>query len=151
MMATYATLSYKWLMVTTFFVFSSTLFLIDTYFSLNLEKLQSHAILYVCLLSHFNHIRLSATLGLQPTRLLCPWDFSGKNTGVGRHTLLQGIFPTQELKLGLFCLLHWQMSSLHQCHLGSPLLDYHQKNIYEKQNILVFFFLHVRTPFIVQD
>ena len=33
---------------------------------------------------------------LQPTRLLCPWDFSGKNTRVGRHFLLQGIFPNQE-------------------------------------------------------
>jgi len=28
-------------------------------------------------------------------RLLCPWDFPGKNTGVGSHSLLQGIFPTQ--------------------------------------------------------
>ena len=28
--------------------------------------------------------------GLQPTRLLCPWDFPGKNTGVGWHFLLQG-------------------------------------------------------------
>ena len=27
--------------------------------------------------------------GLQPTRLLCPWDFPGKSTGVGRHYLLQ--------------------------------------------------------------
>ena len=26
--------------------------------------------------------------GLQPTRLLCPWDFPGKSTGVGRHCLL---------------------------------------------------------------
>ena len=32
--------------------------------------------------------------GLQPTRLLCPWDFRGKSTGVGCHFLLQGIFPT---------------------------------------------------------
>ena len=32
---------------------------------------------------------------LQPTRLLCPWDSPGKNTGVGCHALLQGIFPTQ--------------------------------------------------------
>ena len=31
--------------------------------------------------------------GLQPTRLLCPWDSPGKNTGVGCHALLQGIFP----------------------------------------------------------
>ena len=28
--------------------------------------------------------------GLQPTRLLCPWDSPGKNTGVGCHTLLWG-------------------------------------------------------------
>ena len=35
------------------------------------------------------------------TRLLCPCDFPGKNTGVGCHFLLQGIFPTQELNLGL--------------------------------------------------
>ena len=34
--------------------------------------------------------------GLHPTRLLCPWDSPGKNTGVGCHALLQGIFPTQE-------------------------------------------------------
>ena len=32
---------------------------------------------------------------LQPTRLLCPWDSSGKNSGGGCHFLLQGIFPTQ--------------------------------------------------------
>ena len=39
--------------------------------------------------------------GLQPTKLLCPWDFSGKSTGVGCHFLLQGILPTQGLNLGL--------------------------------------------------
>ena len=33
--------------------------------------------------------------GLQPTRLLYPWDSPGKNTGVGCHFLLQGIVPTQ--------------------------------------------------------
>ena len=27
--------------------------------------------------------------GLQPTRLLCPWDFPGKSTGVGCHCFLQ--------------------------------------------------------------
>ena len=27
--------------------------------------------------------------GLQPTRLLRPWDFAGKSTGVGCHGLLQ--------------------------------------------------------------
>ena len=38
--------------------------------------------------------------GLQPARLLCPWD-SGKNTGVGCHALLQGTFPTQGSNPGL--------------------------------------------------
>ena len=32
--------------------------------------------------------------GLGPTRLLCAWDFSGKNTGVGCHFLFLEIFPT---------------------------------------------------------
>ena len=38
--------------------------------------------------------------GLQPTRLLGPWDFPGKSSGVGCHCLLQGIFLTQGLNLG---------------------------------------------------
>ena len=32
---------------------------------------------------------------LMDCRLLHPWDFPGKNTAVGCHFLLQGIFPTQ--------------------------------------------------------
>ena len=38
--------------------------------------------------------------GLQPPKLLCPRDFSGKNTAVSCHFLLQGIFPSQGLNLG---------------------------------------------------
>ena len=34
-------------------------------------------------------------------RLLCPWNFQGKNTGVDSHSLLQGIFLTQGLIPGL--------------------------------------------------
>ena len=34
-------------------------------------------------------VRLLATRGLQPTRLLRPWDFLGKSTGVGCHCLLR--------------------------------------------------------------
>ena len=45
-------------------------------------------------------------------KLLCPWDFLGKNTGAGCHFLLQGIFPTQGSKPGLLYLLHWQVDSL---------------------------------------
>ena len=46
--------------------------------------------------------------GLQPTRLLCPWDSPGKNTGVGGHALLQEIVPTQGSNPGL---LHWWILS----------------------------------------
>ena len=52
------------------------------------------------------------TLWTVPARLLCPWDSPGKNTGVGFHFLLQGIFPTQGLSQHLLCLLHWQAASL---------------------------------------
>ena len=38
--------------------------------------------------------------GLQPTGFLCPWD-SGKNTGVGSHSLLQAIFLTQRRNAGV--------------------------------------------------
>ena len=39
-------------------------------------------------------------------------DFPGKNTVVGYHALLQGIFSTQGLNLTLLCLLRWWASSL---------------------------------------
>ena len=58
--------------------------------------------------------------GLQPARLLCPWDSPGKNTGVGRHSLLQGIFPTQGSNTCLLRLMHWQANSLPTEPLGKP-------------------------------
>ena len=48
-------------------------------------------------------------------------EFSSKNTGVGCHTLLQGIFPTQGLHLSLLCLLDWQEDSLPLVPPGKPL------------------------------
>ena len=55
-----------------------------------------------------------------PTRVLCPWDSLGKNTGVGCHFLLQGISPTQGSSPYLLHLLHWQVNSLPLSHQGSP-------------------------------
>ena len=54
----------------------------------------------------FSYVRLCDP-GLQPARLLCLWDSSGKNTGVGCHALLQEILPTQGLNPCLLCLLHY--------------------------------------------
>ena len=54
----------------------------------------------------------SAVRGLQPSRVLYPWDFLGKNPGGGCHGLLQRIFPLQGLNPRLLCLLNWQAGSL---------------------------------------
>ena len=65
---------------------------------------------YTC--AEFSHSVMSDSLwphGLYPTKLLCPWDFPGKNSEVGCHFFFQGIFPTQGSNLHL---LHWQMGSL---------------------------------------
>ena len=47
-------------------------------------------------------------------RLLCPWNAACKNTGVGCHSLLQGILPNQGLNPGP---LHWECGVL---SIGSP-------------------------------
>ena len=51
----------------------------------------------------------------------CPWNFPGKNTGVGCHFLPQGIFLTQGSNSHLLCLLHWQADSLPAESQGKPL------------------------------
>ena len=42
--------------------------------------------------------------GLQPTRLLCPWDSPGKNTGMGCHFLLQCMKMKSESEVTQLCL-----------------------------------------------
>ena len=46
--------------------------------------------------------------------------FINKNTGLGRHAFLHGIFPTQGLNLRLLHLLHWQVGSLPLVPPGKP-------------------------------
>ena len=60
--------------------------------------------------------------GLQPTRLLCVHGISqDKNTGVGYHFPLQGIFLAQGSNLHLLRLLPWQVSSSPQVPASSRL------------------------------
>ena len=101
-----------WVFLGVFFFFWK--FAGDTYHSppsfVTLQRSQTKS------LSSFHLLRVSISCSvtsdslqphrLWPTRLLCPWDFPGKNTGVGCHFLLQGIFLTQESKMSLLCLLH---------------------------------------------
>ena len=64
-----------------------------------------HSVLYRTLQRH----------ELQLARLLCLWNFPGKNTRVGYHFFLQGILLTQGLNLSLLSLLHWHVDSLPLC------------------------------------
>ena len=72
-----------------------------------------------CMLSHFSHVQLFATLWTIAHQAPLSMGFSSKNTGVGCHALLQVIFPTQGSKLHL-CLQ--QVGSLPLVLLGKPLV-----------------------------
>ena len=51
-----------------------------------------------------------------PTKLLCPWNFSGRDTGMSSHFLLQGFLPTHGSNLHLLHCLHcsWILHQLTQ-------------------------------------
>ena len=78
----------------------------------------SHRQILYCLsfllLSHSVESDFLRPRGLYPTRLLCPWDSLGKNTEMGCHALVQGIFPTQGSNPGL---LHCRQILYHLSHL----------------------------------
>ena len=60
-------------------------------------------------------VQLSATPWTVALQASLTMNFPGKNTEVGLHFLLQGIFPTQGSNPSLLCLLHWQVGSLTLC------------------------------------
>ena len=64
-------------------------------------------------------IFLQSFISVACTKLLRPWDFQGKSTGVGCHFLLQGIFPTQGSNPGLS---HCRQTLYRLSHQGSPRL-----------------------------
>ena len=60
---------------------------------------------------------LSKLFELVMDRKACPWDSPGKNTGVGCHFLLQGIFLNQGSNPGL---LHYRQFLHCLSHQGKP-------------------------------
>ena len=62
------------------------------------------------------------------TRLLCPWDFLGKSTGVGCHFLLQGIFLTQGSNPGLPYCRQMLYRLSHQGSLSLSFVKHYFKN-----------------------
>ena len=71
----------------------------------------------VYVLSCFSRVQFFATLWTVAHQVLCPWDSPGKNTGVGCHFLLQGIFLTKGSSVGLLhcrqILYHWATGEAH--------------------------------------
>ena len=57
--------------------------------------------------------------------------FPGKNIGVGCHSLLQGIFPTQGSSPCLLCLLHWQADSLPLTPPGKQAMSFFLSTCYD--------------------
>ena len=72
------------------------------------------------MLSRFRHVRLCAIPWTIAHQAPPSWDSPDKNTAVGCHTLLQGVFPTQGLNPCLLQVLHWQAGSLALAPPGKP-------------------------------
>ena len=71
---------------------------------------------FVCCLVTKSCPTLFRPHGLLPTRLLCPWDFPGKSTGVGCYFLFQRLFSIQGSNPRPW---HWQADSLPLSHQGN--------------------------------
>ena len=78
-----------------------------------------------------SHVWLVVTAWTIAHRLLCPWDFPGKNTGVGCHFFLQGIFPDQGSNLCLLCLTYWQAVLYHWATWEAPFIYIHVSILYQ--------------------
>ena len=72
-----------------------------------------------CCLVTKSCLTLCSSMDCSPPGSSVHWDSLDKNTGVGCHFLVQGIFPTLGSNLSLLHLLHWQADSLPLSHLGS--------------------------------
>ena len=73
-----------------------------------------------CVLSHFSRVQLCDPMDGSPPGSSILGDSPDKNTGVGCHALLQGIFLTQGSKPHLSRLLRWQAGSLLVVPFGKP-------------------------------
>jgi len=60
----------------------------------------------LCVPSHFSRVLFFVTPWTVAHQTPLSWESPGKNTGVGFHVLLQGIFPTQGSNLRLLQLMH---------------------------------------------
>ena len=121
-------------------------------------------------ISCFSHVQLFATPWKTPlwsARFLCLWNSPGKNTGVGCHFLLQGIFPTQGMNWHHLHLLYWRQilylmshqrnlrwqNVISEKYLLFSFISRKMKQDYEGSGNMIlvcflFTFLHVSFPYI---
>ena len=106
----------------------------DVQYNKKLRLVKYYWTLMVVVGQSLSRARLLRPHGLQPTTLLCPWDFPSKNSGVGCHFLLQVIFLTQESNPDL---LHCRRILCQLSHKGSHLLLYYTFQKKKKKRIIL--------------
>ena len=93
-------------------------------------------LVHACILSHFSRVQFCDAVDRSPPGSSVHWESPDKNTGMGchallqgifltqgsNHALLQGIFPSQGSNPQLLYLLHWQAVSLPLSLPGKPSL-----------------------------
>ena len=102
----------------------------------------NHLVFFFHKVKLFSHVWLFETPRTVAYRLLHPWNFPGKSTGVGCHFLLQGIFPTQGSNLGL---PHCRQTLYHLSHQGSPPPFFFIKQAFKQLTIYYLNFLFQMT------
>ena len=137
------------------------MYLHPTFFQWDLRCWLYHSRLYTKKSESVSHSVVSDSLRpqeQQPTRLLCPWSSPGKNTEVGSHSLLQGIYLAQRLNLGLlhcgqilyplshqesnFCLSHLKFQRITQLlYMFSSLLQFPSTETFLPSNSMPYFFV----------
>ena len=90
--------------------------LITYYVCIYVTCIYTHVCAHTKYLYLYLHVSVQAWLSVAPWTIACQallsMGFWGKSTGVGCHSLLQGIFLTQESNVSLLYLPHWQPGSL---------------------------------------
>ena len=121
-------------------------------FYFNLDFMNCNKIVH---LQIFCSVALVVSSSLWPHGLQAPpcRDFPGKNTGVGRHFLFQGIFPTQGSNPHLLCLLYCRrtlpLAPSNLLHTLILFLSFYQPNVFSffsmKDTILLLIKLNTTT------
>ena len=78
--------------------------------------------LLLLLLSHFSRVQLCTTPYTAAHQAPCPWDFPGKNTGVGCHCLLH--------------LYHWSLLNNKWGTMGQNSVSSSQSDMYHRSTVL---------------